>query len=43
MSLIHAAAIIPPSIPLFEYQVLDEDRAFGWDDRVGTLMAVSLG
>lgn len=43
VSLIHAAAIIPLAFRCLNIKVLDEDRAFGWDDRVGTLMAVSLG
>ncbi|KLO10563.1 DUF887-domain-containing protein [Schizopora paradoxa] len=43
VSLLHSIVIIPLAIRCLDSNALDEDRAFGWDDHVGSVLAISLG
>lgn len=43
VSLAHAITIIPLAFRCLNSKPLDEDKAFGWDDHAGTVMAISLG
>ena len=43
VSLVHALIIIPLSLRCLNSPVLDADRAFGWDPRVGTLASIACG
>ncbi|PAV23506.1 hypothetical protein PNOK_0057400 [Pyrrhoderma noxium] len=43
VSLVHALIIIPLSLRCLNSPVLNADRAFGWDPRVGTLASIACG
>ena len=43
VSLIHVSIVIPLAIQCLDSPALSADRAFGWDERAGTLFAVSAG
>jgi hypothetical protein len=41
--MIHVSIVIPLAIRCLDSPALSVDRAFGWDERVGTLFAVAAG
>ena len=43
VSLIHVSVVIPLAIRCLDSPTLSADRAFGWDERVGTVFAVAAG
>jgi len=43
VSLIHVSIVIPMVIRCLDSPVLSADRAFGWDERAGTAVAVAAG
>ncbi|KAF9792113.1 DUF887-domain-containing protein [Thelephora terrestris] len=43
VSLIHVAFVIPLAIRCLDSPALSADRAFGWDERAGTLFAIAAG
>jgi hypothetical protein len=43
VSMVHALIIIPLAFRALHVPALEKDRAFGWDDRHGTLAAVACG
>ncbi|ESK84900.1 duf887 family protein [Moniliophthora roreri MCA 2997] len=43
VSQVHVLVCVPLALRALYLPALDKDRAFGWDDRVGTLTAFSLG
>ncbi|KAG7448052.1 DUF887-domain-containing protein [Guyanagaster necrorhizus] len=43
VSQVHVTMVIPLALGCLNFEALDRDRAFGWDDRVGRLIAISSG
>lgn len=43
VSLIHASIVVPLAIRCLDSPALSVDRAFGWDEKAGTLLAVAAG
>ena len=43
VSLVHCVVIIPLAFQALDYSALREDKVFGWDERAGTVFAVSFG
>jgi len=43
VSLVHVSIVVPLAIRCLDSPVLSADRAFGWDERAGTLFAIAAG
>ncbi|KAL0578700.1 hypothetical protein V5O48_003320 [Marasmius crinis-equi] len=43
VSELHVVIVFPLALSYLSIEALDKDRLYGWDDRVGTLQAISVG
>ena len=43
VSLLHVFVVLPLAVSCFGSETLKADKLFGWDDRVGTTVAVACG
>ena len=43
VSEVHALLVVPLALCCLRLPLLEVDRVFGWDDRVGTVQAIACG